>query len=231
MFRRVSFSNHSGFSIIELLVVIIVIGILLAITALAYPAYQERARDSKRKNDLSALATAYKTALADGKQLGGGVMFFFPNFGDPTLAGNVNEPSQPGGRLGELGYIKETIMDPTWQSEPVIDEVNLTFNYSGYTIISCINPDMGVYAVGRLEKPSGSDVVALNDLKAQASLLDGTGNFRDITDKNNCFYNQEETFGFADGLGQGLGYAVASEFSRIIITNPANRFNYAVYIK
>lgn len=47
-----------GFTLVELIVVIAVVGILMAIILVAYPAYQTRARNNERKSDLTQLATA-----------------------------------------------------------------------------------------------------------------------------------------------------------------------------
>ena len=45
-----------GFTLVELLIVIIVIGILLSISIVAYNGAQQRARDSVRQNDISEIA-------------------------------------------------------------------------------------------------------------------------------------------------------------------------------
>jgi prepilin-type N-terminal cleavage/methylation domain-containing protein len=50
--------NDTGFTIIELIVVIVVISILAAIVLVAYPGYQMQARDNERKSDLSQVSTA-----------------------------------------------------------------------------------------------------------------------------------------------------------------------------
>lgn len=50
--------TKSGFTIVELLIVIVVIGILAAITIVAYNGVQQRARDTIRKSDLVALEKA-----------------------------------------------------------------------------------------------------------------------------------------------------------------------------
>lgn len=55
-----SSSQHKkGFTVVEVLVVIIVLGILLSIVLVVYPGYQARTRDSERKSDVSQLAAAF----------------------------------------------------------------------------------------------------------------------------------------------------------------------------
>lgn len=50
--------KQKGFTIVELLIVIVVIGILAAITIVAYNGVQQGARDAERKSDLAALSKA-----------------------------------------------------------------------------------------------------------------------------------------------------------------------------
>lgn len=55
---RIHIGNRRGFTIIELLVVVTIVGILAAITVVAYSGVQAEARDSTRKSDLNKLRTA-----------------------------------------------------------------------------------------------------------------------------------------------------------------------------
>lgn len=48
--------TKSGFTLVELLIVIVIIAILAAITIVAYNGIQTRARDSKRKQDVAEIA-------------------------------------------------------------------------------------------------------------------------------------------------------------------------------
>lgn len=54
-----SHQNKKGFTVVEVLVVIIVLGILLSVVLVVYPGYQARTRDNERKSDVSQLAAAF----------------------------------------------------------------------------------------------------------------------------------------------------------------------------
>lgn len=70
--------KQKGFTIIELLIVIVVIGILATITAIALGGANERARDAKRESDAKSLQTALEAYYTVG------------NSNYPTLA-NMND--------------------------------------------------------------------------------------------------------------------------------------------
>ena len=58
----VQLTKQKGFTIVELLIVIVVIGILAAITIVAYNGVQARARQAKINSDLSMLQKAVQSA-------------------------------------------------------------------------------------------------------------------------------------------------------------------------
>lgn len=67
--KRVWVNTKGGFTIVELLIVIVVIGILAAIVIVAYNGIQNRAHDSSVQTDLNNLAKKYelfKIDKADG---------------------------------------------------------------------------------------------------------------------------------------------------------------------
>ena len=57
--------KQSGFTIVELLIVIVVIGILAAITIVAYNGVQQRARDAQRKQDVATITKALELYYTD----------------------------------------------------------------------------------------------------------------------------------------------------------------------
>lgn len=59
-------SRQVGFTIVELLIVIVVIGILAAITIVAYNGVQSRAREASLKSDLTNVAKQIELYRADG---------------------------------------------------------------------------------------------------------------------------------------------------------------------
>lgn len=58
MLTKQRLSKPAGFTIVELLIVIVVIGILAAITIVAYNGIQARARDAQRLSDIKSIAKA-----------------------------------------------------------------------------------------------------------------------------------------------------------------------------
>lgn len=55
--------KQHGFTIVELLIVIVVIGILAAITIVAYNGLQARAKDAQRVNDVDTITKALELYL------------------------------------------------------------------------------------------------------------------------------------------------------------------------
>ena len=48
--------RQSGFTIVELLIVIVIIGILATLVIVTFSGVQQKARDSERKTDINAIA-------------------------------------------------------------------------------------------------------------------------------------------------------------------------------
>lgn len=57
--------KEKGFTIVELLIVIVVIGILAAIVIVTFTGVQKKARDSERKSDINAINSLLEVYYAD----------------------------------------------------------------------------------------------------------------------------------------------------------------------
>src|SRR5665648_119254 len=112
----IKYIRNSGFTIVELLIVIVVIGILATITVVAYNGIQSRARDTVRKNDLAQLSKALKLYAVDNGDYaeaacgsGGASSYgWLPYDYDGT------GPLKPINTcLTEGGYLSRVLTDPT----------------------------------------------------------------------------------------------------------------------
>lgn len=116
-----------GFTVVELLVVISVIGVLAAIVLVLWPGYQQRARDSERKSDVSQIAAALSAyalqknnyvTTGSGCGLNGNGNGWF-NAG-PSDSGAGSYPKSIAGCLQDAKVMNSgTFIDPlgcTWSS-------------------------------------------------------------------------------------------------------------------
>lgn len=87
---KVSHKRQSGFTIIELLIVIVVIGILAGLVLNAFGNIQERARDTERQNDINALHTQLELYYTDPAQGNGTYPAAETQAGLETALPNVN---------------------------------------------------------------------------------------------------------------------------------------------
>lgn len=87
---------RSGFTIVELLIVIVVIGILAALVVVTYNGIQQKARDTERKTDLGALYSKLEEYQAENAKY-------------PTLA-NLNDSTWVDDNMAGLDV--EAMKDP-----------------------------------------------------------------------------------------------------------------------
>ncbi len=79
-------SRQPGFTIVELLIVIVVIGILAAITIVAYSGIQDRAKYAREQSDISSLNKLINLYYVDNGS--------YPSTGGSAFAGNSTGWSQ-----------------------------------------------------------------------------------------------------------------------------------------
>lgn len=144
--RTSSARTGRGFTIVELLIVIVVIAVLATISIVAYTGAQQRARDSKRKNDVAAIAKAFKLYEVDNEPMyigsgcghdGNGIGFFNYPYGGGS--GDMNEC------LKNAGYLTSTIKDP--RDTPICIDGDLGCRkYMKYTCVESGSITTYIYA-------------------------------------------------------------------------------------
>lgn len=118
-------TNKRGFTIVELLIVIVVIAILAAISIVAYNGIQQRARDSERQSDINVMQKQLELFYVDKgyypltESLLGGNGFSFaannfsnagpgymvaPNNTDKTVSSYRDFSSPPNNLYGYIAY-------------------------------------------------------------------------------------------------------------------------------
>lgn len=108
-------ATRKGFTIVELLIVIVLIGILASIALLAYGNIQQRARDAQRKSDLASIAKSlqhYRTDNGNFITTGSGCGYA-GNGGGFYNAQDTNYPTSIDNCLRNAGYHPRQIIDPS----------------------------------------------------------------------------------------------------------------------
>lgn len=143
--------KHSGFTIVELLIVVVVIAILAAITIVAFNGVQQRARDSRRSSDVAnikKLLEMYKTdnstypAVCAGGDNSGCSVSNLSTALVPTYTQSV--PQDPSSPTKTYDYVKGTGPDSYgiyirgYESTPVCKTgVGIASGWWGSTVPVC----------------------------------------------------------------------------------------------
>jgi type II secretory pathway pseudopilin PulG len=145
-------ANESGFSLMELLIIIVIIGTLSSLVLNSVVSVQKRARDAKRRHDIAAIRRGLLGyGIDNGTPLipntghtAGGLdgLGWFNLKGTADYSGNTIEEG-----LRNLNYIAQTAIDPREGAQ-------------GYVVWPCAaNDQLGVFA--KLENPSEADTQTL----------------------------------------------------------------------
>lgn len=108
--------KQTGFTIVELLIVIVVIGILAAITIVSFNGVQGRARDTIRINDLAQIQRAMSLYNIDNNTwigTGSGCGYNGDGSGWFSYVNGTSYLKSVSNCLKEGGYIQKDILDPT----------------------------------------------------------------------------------------------------------------------
>lgn len=128
--------NAIGFTIVELLIVIVVIAILATISVVAYKGIQQRARDAKRLQDIQAIASAMRMSYAEkGSYPTGNIYTADPNFKTSAFYTAISP------------YMQDVPTDPT-------EGNGYTYLIAGNQTCSGSTEKLTLVAVGRFETSS-----------------------------------------------------------------------------
>ena len=105
-------TNQKGFTIIELLIVIVIIGILATITAVVLGGATERARDAQRESDASNIRRALETSYTLGNNV-------YPTLADANSADFRDQ----------FGIDDEMYQDPSGTSTDLTDDATAVNQY------------------------------------------------------------------------------------------------------
>ncbi len=97
-------SKQSGFTIVELLIVIVVIGILAALVITTFSGIQQKARDTKRQTDVKALHSQLEA-------------FFAQNSGGYPVLADVNNATWRNTQPNMKGLDPSALCDPSAASQ------------------------------------------------------------------------------------------------------------------
>ncbi|MFA7253759.1 MAG: prepilin-type N-terminal cleavage/methylation domain-containing protein [Patescibacteria group bacterium] len=167
-----------GFTLIEILIVITVIGILASISIVGYDRVSTAARDSRRKADLESISIALtmyhqneKSWILTGSgYLGTGEGYF-------NAKDAVSYPKSIAKFLVEKGYLSTEPKDPKLKVENGI----ALSERPQYMVYQChfsgnINFVDGGVIYAQLEKPSASDIATYTEAKTQCNDAPAAGN-------------------------------------------------------
>lgn len=167
----------SGFTIVELLVVIVVIGILAGLVLNSFSGAQGRARDAKRKTDIRTLTTALEIYYAENGQYPSGPLGSTAI--DGSWATTLDASWQPLMNTLKSSGASEQITDPKPDGKAAISG-GFSYDYYGFrnNLYCGVGPGQGYILVYRLETEKPADTL-IGDCSTGTNIIYPSGvNYR-----------------------------------------------------
>jgi len=167
--------KKGGFTLIELMIVVAIIGILAAIAIPNFIRFQAKSKQSEAKTNLKAIFTAQKAYFGEKDKYVSDfkVVGFDPEPGNRfsysiNAACNKAQDASPTGRTysaGCIGQDKARFTEiPTVGGEPLAAGVEGT----------CPNCDFNAVAVGNVDNDKNADTWGITSIATEATTLQGT---------------------------------------------------------
>lgn len=124
--------NQSGFTIVELLIVIVIIGILAGLVISTFVGVQQKARNSERQTDINSISGQLEA-------------YYAKNSGYPSLA-DLNTGTWRSGNEIKVGDADKALADPSAASSKTLVSAAANHAYSyvpgidGTASTTCISP-------------------------------------------------------------------------------------------
>ncbi|CAM4329755.1 prepilin-type N-terminal cleavage/methylation domain-containing protein [Corallococcus exiguus] len=174
------FRKKGGFTLIELMIVVAIIGILAAIAIPNFMRFQAKSKQSEAKTNLKALYTSQKayfgekdTYIIDFKKLG-----FTPEAGNRYSYGlaDCSEPAAVADRLYTTGCIGQDIA--RFKNKPSSGTQALTAGVIP-GVASCPSCDFNATAFGNVDNDDNADTWGITSAATTVDLADVCGNDQD----------------------------------------------------
>jgi prepilin-type N-terminal cleavage/methylation domain-containing protein len=195
-----SHQNYRGFTLIELMIVITIIGLLAVIVFFNAPEFMARANDSRRKSDLSAYSIAFEHYYEDNH--------CYPDISTLTQCGSTQTKLAP--------YLPKILCDPSNGAPYQYETLGSPTCPSGYLIYTTLGDttDKSIAAVGCSSGcgPSGSKiynygVASTNALVSAGGFTNGQNGGQSQSEITpNCYLvngNQTCVCAYPSGCGTG----------------------------
>lgn len=167
-------SLQRGFTIVELIVVIVVIGILAGIATVAFPSYQATTRDNERKSDVQQVASALSAHMLKNNnyvEAGSGCGYVGDGNGWLSATGTGTYPASIVSCLQNAGLLPSgTFVDPSncrYAADTAGNNcgTNGGGNTTAYMKATCEkNGNKITYVMARLEQQTPTGTTAMNSL-------------------------------------------------------------------
>lgn len=123
--------KQSGFTIVELLIVIVIIGILAGLVITTFVGIQQRARNSERQTDINSISNQLEA-------------YFAKNSGYPTLT-DLNNQAWRDANDVKVGDGNKAFADPSSPTTTTLgnaapDAVGEPYSYTGVGPAGCVSP-------------------------------------------------------------------------------------------